>query len=228
VVAVSLALRLRVVQDVGNRLAAPGAAPALPAGPGIVVRVHHSLIDNTTEQMFAGRRFDRTRLRDLVENQFGMKPKESDDDTQFSITFADNDPITMTLEDDVVSVTVRGKKFTSEEKAYEGMNITSRYLVSTSGDTVKLTRQGDFEIYPPGFRQGVDKLSLAQTSFRRLLQRRFDKMLDKEYVREGIVLEKDRGTLYADTVKVDGGWATVGYKYKPVPKVASAVPPSAE
>lgn len=208
------ALRVRVLQDGGERLAAPAAAPQ-PAKTGAGIRLHHSLVDNTTQKMLAGRRFDRERLIDLIQNQLGLEPPVNDDDTPFAITFADRDPLTLSLDDGVIGVTVRGKQFMSDDKLYEGMNITARYKAETSGDGIKLTREGDLSIYPPGFRSGVDKLSVSQTALRRLLQRRFEKMLPGEVVGEGVELEGDLGRLVVSQLQIENGWAVLGWTRKP-------------
>jgi hypothetical protein len=215
-------MMVRVLQDRAARLAAPGPAPQPAAGSGFVARLHHSLIDNTAEQALAGRRFDRERLVDLAQNQMGIEVPPSDDDTPFSITFADRDPVTVALENGEVAVTLRGKKFTNEDKTYDGWNITARYKTATTGDGLKLTREGDLVIYPPNFRPGTDKLSLGQTTFRRILQRRFDKMLPAEVVSEGVVLENGRGTLVVSQLQVDNGWAVLGWNRKPAAPVAGA------
>lgn len=208
------ALTVRVLQDAGRRLAAPGKAPAT-AKSGASVRLHHSLVDNTTQKMLAGRRFNRERLIDLIQNQLGLEPPANDDDTPFAITFADRDPLTLSLDDGTIAVTVRGKQFMSDEKLYEGMNITARYKAETTGDGLKLTRDGDLAIYPPGFRSGVDKLSVSQTALRRLLQRKFDKMLPGEVVGEGVELENGRGKLVVSQLQITDGWAVLGWKHKP-------------
>jgi hypothetical protein len=214
-------LLIRVLQDRGARLAAPGPAPQAVGGAGAVARLHHSLIDNTTEQALAGRTFDRARLDDLAQNQLGVELPPNDDDTPFSITFADKDPLTVAFENGEIAVTLRGKKFMNDNKLYEGMNITAKYKASTTADGLKLSREGDLIIYPPGFRSGVDKLSLSQTALRRLLQRRFDKMLPGDVEGQGVELPENRGTLVASQLKVENGWVTVGWRRKADAKVAA-------
>lgn len=208
------ALSIRVLQDGGRRLAAPAKAPPVSKS-GAALRLHHSLIDNTTQRMLAGRRFDRERLIDLMQNQFGLQVPETDDDTPFAITFADREPVTLELNDGTVAVTVRGKQFMSDDKLYEGMNITARYKAETSGEGIRLTRDGDLLIYPPEFRSGIDKLTVSQTALRRLLQRRFDKMLPGEFVGEGVELEDGRGRLVVSQLQIDDGWAVFGWKHLP-------------
>lgn len=213
-------LLVRVLQDRAVRLAAPGAAPQ-PVGSGAVARLHHSLIDNTTEQALAGRRFDRARLDDLAQNQLGIEVPPSDDDTPFAITFADKDPLTVAFDDGEVAVTLRGKQFMNDNKLYEGMNITAKYKAATTPSGIQLTREGDLIIYPPGFRSGTDKLSLSQTALRRLLQRRFDKMLPSDIEGQGVELEDNRGTLVVSQLKIDNGWAVLGWQRKANDKVAA-------
>jgi hypothetical protein len=211
-------LRLRALQDAYGRLAAPSQAPELGGDAGIVVRFHQSLVDNTAQQMFAGRTYDRPRLVELLD-QFGLEaPPENEDETPFTITFAENEPIGLGIDDGRVSITIRGRKFTSDGKPYDGMYITAHYAVATDGEHVRLTREDDLEIHPPGFRPGVDKLALSQTTFKRILIRKFDKLLPKEYVGQGIAFGgglSKVGSLVVSRLKADDGWLAVGLDRKP-------------
>ncbi len=216
------ALRLRVLQATTGKLAAPSAPPKLPSGTGIGLRVHRSLIDNGAQQMLAGRKFDRERIDDLVRKQFGLELKErnEEDEVPFSITFADKDPVTVAFAGDKVSITVRSKGFTSDDKSLEAMEITTHYLVSANEQGLKLTRDGEYEIYPPGFKRGVDKLSFQQTSLRTLLKKKFEKVLPAEFVGEGIVLDEGRGTIYIAHVDADDDWLSLGFKKRAEPVAA--------
>lgn len=217
------ALRLRVVQAGRGRLGAPSAPPKIAGNAGLAVRVHTSLIDNGAQQAIAGRKFDRDRIDDLLRNQLGLKLKDRNelDEVPFSITFAEQDPVTVVFDDDRVSVTIRAASFTSDDKVLEAMDITAHYTLTADKNGLTLTREGDFEIYPPGFvRGGAKKLSLAQTSLRTLLKKRFDKMLPVEFKPEGVVLDAGRGTLYVGHVKSDDGWLSLGLEVRKEPNSA--------
>lgn len=216
-------LRLRILQEGGGRLAATSAPPKIAGNAGLGIRLHASLIENASQQAVAGRTFDRDRIDDLLRNQLGLKLKERNelDEVPFSITFAEQDPISLVFDDDRFSVTVRAAGFTSDGKPLEAMHITTHYTLSVDKSGLKLTRDGDFEIYPPGFvRGGVKKLSLQQTSLRTLLKKKFDKALPIEITPEGVELEDGRGTLIVGHVKAHDGWLSLGLETKKEPKSA--------
>ena len=76
-----------------------------------------------------------------------------------------------------VKVMVRGDKFVSGDRSFPGMDIWATYAIATSSQGLHLVREGDVQIYPPGFKPGGrEKLSMAETSLRRILQKRFDKL----------------------------------------------------
>ena len=83
----------------------------------------------------------------------------------------------MAVDDGRVKVMVRGDKFVSGDRSFPGMDIWATYAIATSSQGLHLVREGDVQIYPPGFKPGGrEKLSMAETSLRRILQKRFDKL----------------------------------------------------
>jgi len=72
---------------------------------------------------------------------------------------------------------VRGDKFVSGDRSFPGMDIWVTYAIASSSQGMHLVREGDVQIYPPGFKPGGgEKLTMAETSVRRILQKRFDKL----------------------------------------------------
>ena len=62
------------------------------------------------------------------------------------------------------------------------MDIWAAYRIEPAEGKIRLVRDGDVQIYPPGFVPGGgEKLTVAQTSLRRILQKRFGKVF-KEVV----------------------------------------------
>jgi hypothetical protein len=214
------ALQLRIQQDSGGRLAAPVAPPPATGTP-IAVRVHESLLGNSTQNMLAGRKFDQQRIQLLAESILGEVPeqlKPNPDEEPFSITFADVDPVTFAFDDDTIAFTVRGKGFTVGDKKYNGMDISGRYKIAAGQNGFLATRDGDFQITPPGFISGgTRRLSVGDTVIKSVLQKKFAKALPAEVVRPGSRLEGDfskLGVVYASTAKAEGGWLVVGLDQK--------------
>jgi hypothetical protein len=227
------ALRLRVQQDVGGRLAATSAPPAAAKTP-IALRVHESLLGNSTQNMLAGRKFDQQRVQLLAEGILGEVPenlKPDPEEEPFSITFADLDPVTFAFDDDTITFTVRGKGFTLGDKKYNGMDISGRYKIAADGNGLKAARDGDFRITPPGFVSGgARRLSVGDTVIKSVLQKKFAKILPAEVVRTGTPLEGDfskLGVVYVSTAKAEDGWLVVGIDHKDEGKSTAAPAKSA-
>ena len=99
------------------------------------------------------------------------------DQKPWAITFAKQRPVTVSVDDGRVKVMVRGDKFVSGDRTFPGMDIWATYAIARSSQGMHLIREGDVQIYPPGFKPGGrEKLSMAETSLRRILQKRFDKL----------------------------------------------------
>jgi len=216
------AVLIRALETAPGRLGAPSAPPQPAVGALVSVRVHQSLVSNSAHGALSGRKFDQERMKLLIESIAGEVPerlKPDPDEEPFSITFADQDPVTLGFKDGVVTFTVRGKAFTSGDKAYDGMNITGHYKLEPTGHGLKATRQGDFQIYPPGFKPGTgERLALRQTVLKNILVKKFNKLLPTEVVREGAPLEGELaklGTFYVSNVKADGDWLVLGLQRDP-------------
>ena len=216
------ALRIRVQQDAPGRLAAGAAPPEAPKSL-VAVRLHESLLGNSTQGMLAGRKFDQQRIELLAESIVGRKVEAlqpNPDADPFSITFADADPVTFAFRDDVVSFTIRGKGYTNADKTYGGMNVTGHYKLSDGPEGLRAERQGEFEIYPPDFVPGgAKKLGVGQIVLKRILQEKADtvekRVTEKLNERNGrgIVLRGEPaklGPLTVKQVRADGGWLVLG------------------
>jgi hypothetical protein len=92
---------------------------------------------------------------------------------------------------------------------------------------LRAVRNGELEIYPPGFRPGVDQLSSSQQSLKTVLERRFTKLFKPEIPDKptsGLELDgrwKKLGTLPVAALAADDGWLTVGWS-----KAAAVTPGS--
>ena len=231
------AIIIRARQTTRGRLAAPGSAPEAAVGSPISVRLHQSLITNSTQGMLAGRKFDQQRIQLLAESLLGevperLQPKPGEE--PFSITFADTNPVSLSFADDSATFTIRGKAFTSGDKSYDGMNITGVYKLSSDGHGLKAVRQGDFDIVPPDFKRGSgQRLNTRQIVLKRILTEKFGKAFPAEIVRDGTAVkdeQSDLGTMYVSSLRADGDWLVLGVN-REAPGVAgqtthNVVPPS--
>jgi hypothetical protein len=142
--------------------------------------VHESAINNMLEEKLGGRVITQADVDRMAREGKAKMPDSlgSDPDQKpWAVTFAKHRPVTVAVDNGRVKVMVRGDKFVSGDRSFPGMDIWATYAVATSSQGLHLVREGDVQIYPPGFKPGgSEKLSMAETSLRRILQKRFDKL----------------------------------------------------
>jgi hypothetical protein len=163
-----------------SQLAAASLPPASAAGNVISARVHESAINNMLEEKLGGRVITQADVDRMAREGKAKMPESlgSDPDQKpWAVTFAKHRPVTVAVDDGRVKLMVRGDKFVSGDRSFPGMDIWATYAIANSSQGLHLVREGDVQIYPPGFKPGgSEKLSMAETSLRRILQKRFDKL----------------------------------------------------
>lgn len=210
-------LQLVALHDSAARLAAPLSPPDPKGGLAMSVRLHESLPNNLAEDFLAGRTLDQDQLDQLAVRLFGRVPKQFVDDERrgpWSLTFAAHDPITLRIESDAAMVTIRGRRFASEDREFRTpMNITARYRLLREHDAVRAVRDGEIEVLPPGFMPGR-RIPPRLSTVRNLLKRRFERIFTPEIASQGLVLPGQwsrAGRL--DLVQLDArdGWLALGW-----------------
>lgn len=210
-------LQLVALHDGPARLAAPLPPPEPNGGLAMSVRLHESLANNLAEDFLAGRTLDQEQLDQLVVRLFGRVPKQLADDERrgpWSLTFAAHDPITLRIASDAAMVTIRGRRFASEDREFRTpMNITARYRLLREHDAVRAVREGEIEVLPPGFTPGR-RIPPRLSTVRSLLKRRFENIFTPEIASQGLVLPGQwsrAGRL--DLVQLDArdGWLALGW-----------------
>ena len=167
-------------KSAGVQLAAASLPPSTDPGNVLSARVHETAINNALETRLAGRIFTQDDVVRIARERNAKMPESlgSDPDQQpWAVTFAKHRPVSVSVDDGRVKVMVRGDKFVSGDRSFGGMDIWATYAIGSSSGGLHLIREGDVQIYPPGFKPGgTEKLSMAETSLRRILQKRFDKL----------------------------------------------------
>lgn len=216
------------------QLAAASFPPAAAAENVLTARVHESAVNNALEQQFGGRIFTQDDAAKLAA-EFQAKMPESlgseADQQPWQITFAKHRPISVSAADGRITFMVRGDKFVSGERDFPGMDIWATYAIGRGPSGYLLVREGDVQIYPPGFKPGSgEKLSPAETSVRRILQRRFDKLLKADIEIPDLPLQGElakAGPLPMHQFESRGdGWIVAGWRKKD-PVVCGTVVPTA-
>jgi len=174
------ALAITARKAAANQLAATSFPPAALASNLITARVHETAINNMLEEKLGGRLITQADV-DRMARESKVKMPDSlgtdPDQKPWAITFAKHRPVTVAVDDGRVKLMVRGDKFVSGDRSFPAMDIWATYAIACSSQGMHLIREGDVQIYPPGFKPGGrEKLSMAETSLRRILQKRFDKL----------------------------------------------------
>ena len=217
--------RLSVVarKSLADQLGAFTAPPDLDPDAVLGVRLHDTLINNVGEITLGGRTITQQFVEEQIRknNRGGLPASLANDPDQppWSITFAKRRPVELDVDDGRVKVTVRGSRYTSGDREFPAMDVWAAYRIEPAAGVIRLVRDGDVQIYPPGFVPGGgEKLSIAQTSLRRILQKRFNKVFNETIDVEPLALP---GQLAAagplpmeQLVARKDGWVAVGWRRK--------------
>ena len=215
-------LLFTAIEASGAQLAAQTAAPDVVGNPDISLRLHDSAINNFTGSSLAGETVGQTELEKFALDMLGEVPerlKQEGNKEAWTITFADEDPVTFTVGDGGFELTGRGKKYTSGDRSFPAMNFTVKYKIEKFGQGVKGTRVGDIEILPPAFVKGGKPLSLRETALRNLMSKRLSKIFEPEIVNGGPTELKGQwkpaGPLEVTDLLADKNWLRIGWRQVP-------------
>jgi len=198
------------------QLGAPYSHPKveLPATADVELRVHESLINNSAFTIFAGRTLTRDYVEKWLARNNQQVPDELQDEEQrdWAITLDTERPMFVSFGDGGFVFQMRGTEWKSGDSTYPAMNVTAKYKLVLTPGGIKAVRQGDVEIYPPDFQPG-DTLNGQQTALKRILTRRFNKILKQELIGEGIQLKgrlASYGNLFVRAFDSQDGWLQAG------------------
>lgn len=214
--------RLSVVvrKSLADQVAAFSAPPDVDPDAILAARLHETLVNNVAEITLGGRTITQAFVEEQIRKNEGQLPEslQSDaDQPPWSITFAKRKPVELDIEDDRLKCTVRGSEYTSGEREFPAMDVWAAYRVEPAPGGIRLVRDGDVQIYPPGFVPGGgEKLSVQETSLRRILQKRFNKVfkevVDVEPLKLPGELESAGPLPMEQLVARKDGWVAVGWR----------------
>lgn len=212
-----------------SQLGAPSSPPPLAGDPDMAIRLHESAVNNFAQGVLAGETLHSERVRDEMTEILGELPERFADEegkAPWSITFADEKPLEVTFADDGFTIVIRGKQYTADDRTYRAMNVTAVYKIESGPDGLKAVRQGDLQIFPPGFVPGERRFSVPEQTLRSILERRFGKLLTPEI--GGDLLQppgrfKNLGPLRMTNFAAQQGWITLGWVPQTSPKPVLAL-----
>ena len=219
-----------VTMSVEARKALPDQIAAFTAPPScdpdnvLSARVHETMVNNAAEITLAGRTITQEFVEEQIKKNNGTLPESLDSDPDqppWSITFAKRLPVQLDVDNDRMKITVRGNRFTSGDREFPAMDIWASYRIETKDKVIRLIREGDVQIYPPGFVPGGgEKLTVSETSLRRILQKRFNKVFKESIDVEPLELPgelESAGPLPMEQlVAQKDGWLAAGWRKKDV------------
>ncbi len=216
--------RLAVVarKAVADQIAAFTDPPEAEADAVLGVRLHETVVNNAAAITLAGRTITQEFVEEQLKERDGKLPESltSDpDQPPWSITFAKRKPVELDADDGRVKLTIRGSRYTSGERSFPAMDIWVTYRIETDAGVTRLFRDGDVQIYPPGFEPGgEEKLSVSETSLRGILQKRFGRVFKEVVDIEPLELPGElaaAGPLpLKQLVARRDGWLAVGWQEK--------------
>jgi len=215
-------LRIRALRAAYDQLAAPAAPPELAAPADIAVRVHQSVINNSAFTLLAGRTVTEESFLKTVEDILGEVPEElrpEEGKASWTIHFAEREPFTVTFGNGGYTIALCAAGYEREGKSYPGMNVWATYKIKQTDEGLVATRQGDIEVYPPGFVKGERQLSGNEQTIREMLKNRFAKVFGEKVVPKGYLEPKGRwaekvGRVPLAQWSMADGWMTMAWKLK--------------
>ena len=189
----------------------------------VALRVEETFPNNVAQGALAGKTFTSQELEkefNLLAKPLGKEIKMDDPgDKPFTITFPKEKPITVKFDKQMVAITIRGEEYTSGNTAYDGMDTTGIYKLKKSELGIVAERVGDLIIYPPGFVPGKDKLGAREQVLRKLLEKKFGKVLTPKFE-----FTPGKVDLLTAQIDVDKGWLVLGLIRDPKSKPAEPKP----
>lgn len=205
-----------------GQIAAGSAPPEVPADHDLAVQTHESFVANFSEAAIGGLELTDEKLAQMMLDATGSVPEElqiTEEKEPWSITFAENFPISAAFDGQQVRLAVRANRFTrgrnedgTVDQETKGLvEISATYVIEKTDVGAKLTRQGDLNV---DF-VGEEKLSVAQVGTKTFLRRKFGSLFKPEFAGEGLKLKgrwEKAGTLRLADVKADKGWIAVAWR----------------
>jgi hypothetical protein len=159
-------LDFQATQANRSQLAAPSAAPELPAAD-LVARVHETAINNYVAALLSGATISEANpddgtqadvtlppfIKDAWKNRMDEKAEDAPDSEfePWSLTFRRERPITVSFVDGNVTLTLHIRKLKSGADTFDNWDVTAAYTPELVDGGVKLTRAGELTVLPTGF-----------------------------------------------------------------------------
>jgi hypothetical protein len=193
-------------------LGSPSMPPQAFSEHDLLVGIHETAINFALAETFGGMILGEAELRQWAEEVWGRVPSwmEVEDPAEpWTIVLAPERPIEVAFRGDLLSITIRGQAYRKGERSFPGMDVTAIYRLEDSAEGRVAVRQGDLQIYPPGFKEEERKLTAREQVLRTLLARRFAKVFPERWVGPRIEWSRKDTDTEAPIVLRTAGWTTI-------------------
>jgi hypothetical protein len=197
------------------QLGAPDPPPALPEND-LGFAMHESLIGNYSEGLLGGKQIiDKQWLR-CLNTLTGSEPRPlwvHDRTDRWAITFADQRPIVVSFQDDLIGFTLRIKRCNRAEQQIDKLiDIAATFRIDTTSEGPVFFRQGDVSV---DLVQGVPA-TVEDQQFLDFLYRKFSAVMPEELYFDGLVPPTGGSLamlrkLEPDAYSFQNGWMRMGY-----------------
>ena len=219
-------LKLTMLQSNARQIAAPGPPPKHDDAPDVGIQLHESLVGNLSEAVLGGEMLTGERLAKLLEDLGAEVPAELQGGAgePWSITFSSNRPIRMTFQDNLASISIRGRRFTRGDTVVSNViDITARYKLEMTPAGLQLTRHGEVEVVYVNRKS----LGVPQIAIKTMLLKKFNSLYKSNLQVQQIVLPErwqQAGNLKIKNSSAMAGWLILSWAMDPSqpasPKVA--------
>lgn len=202
-----------------EQLAAVAEPPPVPGEVDLVLRVHETMVNNSTASALSGmiltdEHFQQVGQEEgLIGQLFKELPTEREGEP-WALYFAHGQPVLVRFRDGKFTVTIHGRAFRRGGTSYPGMDITAEYRIEKGGQGHRAVREGALRIFPPDFEPGR-QFSVQEQVLRDLLQRRFEKIFPPEMLPQPLLLPeswKSAGKMELCHWETRDGWLTLAWK----------------
>lgn len=202
-------------QATRGQLAAATAPPAV-APHHVTVQIHETMFTNTAINAIGGLTITDERARDLVKEVTGEVPPELElkqDEDPWSITFDLQQPVSVELQDNQVTIAIRGRRFTrGEQVVSQTTQIAATYKIEIVDGRAQLVRQGGVDVSFPG--KDGDRLSLAELRNKTFFANKFEAFFKPTIAGEGLKLTErwaKLGQMALVHASSQAGWLSLGW-----------------
>jgi hypothetical protein len=223
-----------VSMETGTSLLAAPSPPPSAIKTDMVLRVHESLINNFALDALGGMTINEDDFQQAFINTFGKLPekmKRNENESPWIITFALQQPISVTFSDGGFKILIRGTHFINGDSEYGdkesegGMDIIINYKIIKTDTGFKAVRQAfrqndfqeDFQyiFYDKDHKPKKGKISSRETGIKTHMTWRLRKSFEPEIIGDGFFFNgnlKKVGKMLPVEVQSQDGWLYIAWR----------------